>query len=363
MKNCCKTIIHAEYGERHLMCIKEKIKKYIMVSRKNNFLWKCFINRNNREFVDHILDWSESPYDIQIHHYGEKNIGKIIYVITEQGSNWGFFAEFRAMLVKLLYADRMGLMPVIVFGDKFLYYEAGGINGENNAFRYYFLQEINDEDIYNSANVVWSELKHSHFTEKEYGNDGYIVQKKFIEDLSAIYRKYIKFNDETLFFLQKSSSELLKKRKVLGIHYRGTDFKKSYKKHPVPVEVEQIIKKAEECYDKNNYEAIFLATDDQNALKVFRKFLGDKLLYYKDVYRGEQEVSIAFSDSSREHHKYLLGREVLRDVYTLSICHGLICGLSQIEIAAQIIKRSHDEVYEDLIVINNGISTNDVLFV
>lgn len=345
-----------------LVSVKEKIKKYILSSRKREYLWKCLINRDNNEFVSQVLDWAESPYNIQICHYGNQNSGKIIYVITEEGCDWGFFAEFRAMLVKLLYADRLGMIPVVIYGNKFLYYEKEGINGEDNAFQYYFSQDMHKEDVYDSANVVWSNLRHSQFIEIEYCNNGYVVSKEFINDLAFMMKKYINFNDQTLSFLKRCSNELLKDRKILGVHYRGTDFKKGYYKHPIIVEVDQIVEEVKRCCNENGYEAVFLATDDQGALETFQKLLGNQVLYYKDVFRGDQDVSVAFSESQRKHHKYLLGLEVIRDVYTLSICSGLICGLSQIGMMAQVMKKSYGEEYENLTVINNGVSDSAFRF-
>lgn len=326
-------------------------------------MWKCFINRDNNDFITLVLDWIESPYNLQVYHYGKNNIGEIIYVITEEGNNWGFFAEFRAMLAKLLYAERMGMIPIVSYGDKFLYYETDGVYGKKNAFEYYFSQKMSEDDIYKSANVVWSSLKHSHYIENEYGNEGYMVREEFIDDLSVVFRKYIFFNDATMLFLKNAVSKLLQQRKILGIHYRGTDFKKGYKGHPIMITVEQIVEEVQKCYNSKNYEAIFLATDDKSILVALQEIWGSRLLYYKDVYRGEKETSIAFSKSERKYHKYLLGREVIRDAYTLSICDGLICGVSQVSIVAQIMKKSYDEKYEDLVVISNGVSNSGVQFI
>lgn len=339
--------------------VKERLKKSLLKERKNQYLWKCFLNRKNQNFVAHVLEWIDSPYDIQILHMGDCNRGKIIYVITEQGDNWGFFAEFRAVLVKLLYADRLGFVPVVVFGNRFKYFEENGVQGEMNAYCYYFEQTMPVDNIFCSENVVWGKLLHSHCLEKEYGNKGYITNERFRTDLAFVIKKYIRFNEITKRFLEDSYNRLLGERKILGIHYRGTDFHKSYNKHPIQVNVAQVIEKVQECVSKNQYDAIFLATDDIKALKEFEDVFGEKILYYADVYRTDKDTSVIFSAECRENHRYKLGLEVLRDVYTLSKCKGLICGLSQVGFAAGLFKESYNEQYKDFFLINNGIHDNN----
>ena len=52
----------------------------------------------------------------------------------------------------------------------------------------------------------------------------------------------------------------------------------------------------------------------------------------------------------------LLGYEVLRDMYTLASCDGLVAGLSQVSYAARICKRSRNEKYDIEMILNKGIN-------
>lgn len=49
----------------------------------------------------------------------------------------GIFAEVRAMLAKMVFAERFGLTPYIEWGSAFLYTEKQLVNGTHNAFEYY----------------------------------------------------------------------------------------------------------------------------------------------------------------------------------------------------------------------------------
>ena len=52
----------------------------------------------------------------------------------------------------------------------------------------------------------------------------------------------------------------------------------------------------------------------------------------------------------------MLGVEVLRDMYSMAECDGLVAGLSQVSYAARIQKKSMGSEYEDLVILNKGIN-------
>ena len=58
----------------------------------------------------------------------------------------------------------------------------------------------------------------------------------------------------------------------------------------------------------------------------------------------------------RPLHYYKLGLEVLRDVYTLASCDGLICGLSHVSCAARYIKSAKGEMFEDIKILDSGMN-------
>ena len=111
---------------------------------------------------------------------------------------------------------------------------------------------------------------------------------------------------------------------------------------------------------KKEYEQIFLATDENSVVEQFRQEFGDRVKVYLDTYRDDGSgESVAFSSSEREHHHYLLGREVLRDQYTLTRCEGIVCGYSNITFLARIMRRAwYEKDWEDYCLINNGIYHN-----
>ena len=136
-----------------------------------------------------------------------------------------------------------------------------------------------------------------------------------------------------------------------------------YNNHPTAVRLEQTIKAIKEAMIGREFKLIFLATDEKGVYDILYSEFGNKVVWFDDTYRGEDSKSIAFSDENREYHHYKLGKEVLRDAYTLSKCEGLIAGMSQVSFGARIFKISRNEVYSYCNIIDNGINKNNKMFI
>lgn len=83
---------------------------------------------------------------------------------------------------------------------------------------------------------------------------------------------------------------------------------------------------------------------------------GDKLRYYQDVVRSSGDETVMKSEVSRMNHHYLLGREVLRDAWTLEKCSALVAGMSQVSFGARILKEASGNRYEDLVLLDKGMN-------
>jgi len=151
-------------------------------------------------------------------------------------------------------------------------------------------------------------------------------------------------------------SEVLKGKKTLGVHVRGTDFRRNYKGHPVKIGTEEFVEAVAGLLAQADYDNIFLATDDTEAIRMFHERFGEKVSYYQDVMRSSGNETVMKSRSDRKQHHYLLGREVLRDAWTLGLCSGLVAGLSQVSLNARILKKAAGTEYENLIILDKGIN-------
>lgn len=318
----------------------------------------------NEEYVDFFLNRETDPLLLEFQSKGNSYPEEKFYHITEVGKGYGFFAEFHAVLARLAFADTFGFTPVVSWGKDFLYYDSQKGEAYPNAFEWFFEQptKYRVTDAEQANLVVRAKLVQAVWIEKKYHKQ-MDLSPEYEAEIARICQKYIRFRSDVREKLVEEEYALVGKKKTLGVHFRGTDFKLNYDNHPVSVKIEQEFEAIDHALKEQNFEQIFLATDETEAVEAFKERYGDLVVWYKDVFRGEGNVSVAFSQSDRSDHKYNLAYEVVRDVFTLSMCQGLIAGVSQVSICSRIMKRSRDEQYEFVKIIDNGKNYNERKFV
>ncbi|MDE6851317.1 MAG: hypothetical protein K2J67_02365 [Lachnospiraceae bacterium] len=312
----------------------------------------------------------EDVFQQETRHFGPKNKDKILYYIEDKDKNvhkLGFFALYRRWLEYLYFADVCGYAPVIYADSRFSYRESKAVYNTTNPFEYYFIQPagISLQEAKCSDRVVMSDHIHREMVELILtGKRGsYKYNSRYLHMLAHVTAKYIRFTPHTQHYMDESLNKLaFGQEKILGVHMRGTDYRAMYHDHPVYVKEDECFKEIDKLLGKNLYNKIFIATDDKRILDKFVYRYGDKLCFYEDVERSGQNKSIAFHYSARDRNKYLLGLEVIRDMYTLSMCAGLVAGVSQVAICAQIHKLSRKEKYEDRVIIDKGLYNNQNFF-
>lgn len=311
----------------------------------------------------------EDVLEFKIRKFGPENQENVIYFIHEKDEQiFGFFAMYRYWLEYLYIAHVLGYVPVIYTDRDFSYYEKDGVKGTHNVFEYYFYQpgSITLKQVKHSCRVVLSQRVHRNMVEVVYTGamNHYQYTDGYLKAMAEIVKKYIKFNNVTWNYINRGLKSLgINNKRILGIHARGADYKKGYDNHPIFIDEKEYYNSIDDlCYD-NKYDMIFLATDDSIILKNFIDKYGNKLIYYRDVYRTDKTRSVIFTKEEREQHKYLLGLEVLRDMYTLSLCKGLVAGISQVSICSRINKIARGGDYEDLCIIDKGIHKNGRRFI
>lgn len=324
------------------------------------FWHQCRVRRGEEEFRHLIMKGYHNPDFLELHRCGNEYRGQIVYHIGAFGCSVGFFAEFLYALIRLYFAADRGFVPYVYWGNDFLYYEKDGIDNEQNAFLYYFnpVSEVTSSD--NAAHVLIATDYHIHDVQNLLNTHGYAVSDEYMDGLSSMVKKYIRYNEKTQRYLEKSYETLIGDKKALAVHFRGTDYRRQYNNHPVFVTIEQEIEKVCEIFNESDYDVIFLATDEQEAVEVFRREFGDAVRVFDDTWRakGENE-SVAYSHSDRDKHHYLLGLEVLRDQYMLTRCAGLVGGVSNLTLSARMMRKAwYEKDYEDLVIIDNDLCHN-----
>lgn len=341
-----------------------QLMEWLKKNEKLVFWNRCRLHCNEPKFRKWVVDDYNNHQWVKIESYGSEYRGKMIYQIEAFGCAVGFFAEFLYALIRLYYATERGFTPYIHWGEDFLYYEPDGIRREYNAFQYYFESVSEVSNIEKASYVIRATDYHIHDVQNCLNTHGYAVTKEYMDGLSAMIKKYIRYNSKTREYLENGYEDLIGDKKALAVHFRGTDYRRQYNNHPTFVSLEQEIAKVKELLENKNYEVIFLATDEQEAVNEFRQAFGDKVKCFEDTWRAAGgDESVAYSHAEREQHKYRLGLEVLRDQYMLTRCRGLVCGTSNLTLVARMMRKAwYEQAYEDLVIIDNGLCQNDKNF-
>lgn len=272
----------------------------------------------------------------------------------------GFCAIFRYILAGFCIADYLGFVPYVnVEGS--LYNVPGGYRGCTNMYQYYF-QTIDrtPEDIRRKENYICFRTRNIDLVYNAFSGDGkivggYQVTEPYLREMGRIMERYVSLKEELAREFAEEIEKLLGDKKVLGIHIRGTDFKAGLEKHPIAVGVDAYFTCIDEALE-NGFEAVFVATDDDSILEKCRERYGDKILFYSDTRRSENGIALHMQKIARQDNEYYLGKELLRDMYTLATCEGLVSGLSQVSFCAQITKYARNETFEYKKVLDHGIN-------
>lgn len=335
--------------------MKDAILKWIGKHERVHYLLRCIHHFADQEYVHETVYPYESLLTLKVEQKGNKHRGNVLYKIERDTS--GFFANFIFVLSDIWYAESMGMCPVIVWSKDCPYYEEKGVEGQYNVWEYYFLQyqNLNAEDL-NSAFRVATIAKD--VRRLAFGiENGYKVTHGFINEMARVMNKYIKLNKKTELYISQKVSDLgITGKKVLGVHIRMGGMLGNYNEHPIVPTLEDYIEAIRDISEK--YDYIFLATDDNRALKRIQDEFGDCVLYYDFITRVDGEYSTYCIHSKEEQHNYRCGLDALLDMYTLAECNGLVAGMSQLSLASRIAKASYEKEYEDLIIIDKGINHN-----
>ncbi|MCB8566646.1 O-fucosyltransferase family protein [Fusobacterium ulcerans] len=287
--------------------------------------------------------------------YGSLNKDKKFYVIRRTPPAAGLMSNYSVVLLHLLEAEKRKLIPVIDYKNYNSYYkEENLINGTQNVWEYYWEQSSSYslEEIYQSQNIILS---------AEIPNQEGIWNLKFLDNdiyIKKLYEisKKVPLNNKTQKYVNKVYEEVIPKNKnILGVAMRGTDYTLLKPQgHPVQPEIEEMIKIVKEKILKWKIDYIYLTTEEENTLRIFKNEFKNKLLFVKreryKSYDGKKYIpDVRFK---RSNDKYLTGLEYLSEMYILSKCNSLIAASNSGVVAAVIMNGNQ---YENKYIINLGV--------
>ena len=327
------------------MRIKELLKKDHKVYALATIV-RCL---KNKELCDSIWGINNDPLQNTIIEQGAINQGCVVYDLYLDHDSLGFFGLIRWLCGGLIFAERFGYKVSMRLSKNCLYYDTEYSETENPLEYYFNLNAlISKEEVDNSQNVLRFVSKHLQLC------DLYYEDRYSVEQYAKAWKKYFILKEEIASQINDGINRLLGDKKTIGVHYRGTDYKVGYKNHPIAVNIDETIGAVKKALQSGQYDKIFIASDEQDAINRFRMEFGDMVTTYEDTLRSENGNAIHTSDNCRKNHRFLLGFEVLRDVMTLSACSALVAGHSNVSAFADVIKTANEARFEYFQIINKG---------
>jgi len=213
--------------------------------------------------------------------------------------NCGFFSDFLTIIAGIMYCKRNNI-PYVVDWQNNIYG-----NCDENLFDKYFNQNKYNYEVINIYNNVtplgYYFPDHVNFkTNKEFYNH-YLEPSILLKELNILDNKLF-HNIEPVFGPNQ---------KVLGVHKRGTD----HSGHGEILYDDIFFEYIDTYLEKENFDKVFLITDDTNSLESFYNKYGNMLLFTDSYKNGDNRGVHSLSGLDKEK----LSLDVIRDAYLLSM--------------------------------------------
>jgi len=262
---------------------------------------------------------------------GYEHRDKTFYVIRAN-YNCGLMATLDSILMHIRYAVERNFIPIVDMQNYPNCHLPETMLGKENAWEYYFEQPCNFslKDIMEAKNIVLGKMGYRPFKNTDMQNwqsNLFDKDKKHFLEYKEYFEKYVRINKTTLQILNKRKNDLFgDKGKILAVKCRGTDYTiQKPKDHRILPTPNELATKVREVMQNFNFDFIFLATEEQDALELFKTQFGEKLLYLDEQRVSLKEVEL--NGGWLRNVEFSNNLEYLTSVYLLSKCNGFIGGV------------------------------------
>lgn len=257
--------------------------------------------------------------------YGNENPEKTFYVISFDYDTQGLFAIVKSVLSHIMYATDKGWIPVVDLENYGCQYQQDG----GNAWEQLFQQPCGYtlKDIQKSRQVIRSYYGMYPYNSYDFYVD-VLDRPEECKQIAETYKKYIKPQPKVLEYMEKTKRDLHIDSKTLGVLCRGTDYlnrKPHY--HPRQPKPEIVIRDAWQIMEKNGYDSVFVATEDENVLDMFKKKFGNRIKYIEQPRLALLENQQYLSDIKTDvETRTQMALDYYTALYILSLCPALLAG-------------------------------------
>lgn len=231
----------------------------------------------------------------------------------------GFAGNIFIILNALTYLSDDDILFVDMETNECACTEKTTFQNTKNCWEYYFTQtKILPEESYVHMNSLLS-------TKLNYNDtNSFINPSNFLSLKNKFYTSF-QLKDDISEMINNYWTENIKGKKTLGVQVRLTDMKHYHNVSSLDSYINRI---RQIISDYPEIEQIFLATDDSQSINVIKNNINRKIIHYEDMFRAD--VNNLHLDpyerfiEVREHHRYKLGVECLKEIFTLSKCNYLL---------------------------------------
>ncbi len=305
-----------------------KLEKKIFTQTPRTLLKKKNVERKYKNIM------LNKDINLKQYNFGNLNSDKTFYVIR-RSPGAGIFSNLIYVLNHLKIAYENNYIPFVdmenyptIYNEKFI------VNKTTNSWEYFFknLSNYKSYEIYKSKNVIITENNFFDFFQKWMSEDNRIVE---------ILKDKIELNDNIYFIFNFLKNKLFKKKKILGVHFRGTSYKTS-PGHPFPATKNQMLYLVNQILKNEKIDKIFLSTEEKNYLDFFIEKFPEKIIFLPSAYRSNKND--AFIKYPRQKHRYKLGREILLETLLLSSSDYFIYTRSNVSEFALSMQLNHRQI-------------------
>jgi len=222
-----------------------------------------------------------------------------------ENRNEGFFSNFNLIAGSLSYMYDNNIKEFNVIWKNSFYQTS-----DYNMFDEYFYKQ----NFYDNYDVIYRahELSVSMFN--------FFTPIEVFKKLNTVMNYYGCFNNHAFKLANEQSIE---NSNSLGVHVRRTD----HHRHGLLLDDEYYFSKIDQNLENDNYDNIFISTDDLDVIITFRNRYGSKLFYNDDIVRNTGSISIHHSNYS---NKEKLASDVMRDALSMTKCKKILTTASNV---------------------------------
>lgn len=268
---------------------------------------------------------------------GEEHPDKTFYVIGKEDMIGGGWSLLLQILMHIAYAVDKGYIPIVDMKNYRNQYVTDQDFKNVNIWEKFFEQPMGYtlDDIKKSKNVIISSS--AYCPDKRYniglGSAIWDDEPKLVM-MREIFRKYIRFSQYTKDYLDKEVANVCRtNHKIIGVLCRGTDYIVNKPAgHDIQPDSKQVINDVRIAMETENYDAIFLATEDQDIYEDFVKAFGNKVLSIdqtrisKKIMKGDAWLVAERVKQNPNEDKDKAFLSYFSSTYILSKCRGFYSG-------------------------------------